>query len=358
MQFFCLKLFTLLVLSSVSLSFLVSISESVIELPKNNTIPALFVFGDSIVDTGNNNCINTIAKVNYPPYGQDFMGGKPTGRFSNGKVPSDLIAEELGIKALLPAYLDPSLQTQDLVTGVNFASGGAGYDPLTSDMELVFSLSDQLAMFKEYIMKLKGVVGEERTSKILRESLVIVAMGSNDIMNTYFSTPLRKLVYDIPSYADLMVSYASSFVQDLHELGSHRIGVLGLPPIGCLPSQRTLKGGLLRKCVDSYNQASQLFNKKLSDELSFINRKIPEARINYLDMYYLPLDLIHNPEKYGFGISNIGCCGSGTIEVVFLCKSTCSNVSEYVFWDSFHLTEKAYRLLVHQILKQYMKDFI
>ncbi|CAI9763811.1 unnamed protein product [Fraxinus pennsylvanica] len=87
-KFFCLKLFALLVLS---LSFLICISESVIESPKNNTIPALFVFGDSIVDTGNNNYINTIAKVNYPPYGQDFMGGKPTGRFSNGKVPSDFI---------------------------------------------------------------------------------------------------------------------------------------------------------------------------------------------------------------------------------------------------------------------------
>ncbi|CAA3021503.1 GDSL esterase/lipase At1g20120 [Olea europaea subsp. europaea] len=83
----------------------------------------------------------------------------------------------MGIKDLLPAYLNPSLQTQDLVTGVNFASGGARYDPLKSDIALVFSLSDQLTMFKEYIMKLKEVVGEERISKILRESLVIVATG-------------------------------------------------------------------------------------------------------------------------------------------------------------------------------------
>jgi hypothetical protein len=40
--------------------------------------------------------------------------------------------EELGIKELLPAYLDPNLQPSDLLTGVCFASGGAGYDPLTS----------------------------------------------------------------------------------------------------------------------------------------------------------------------------------------------------------------------------------
>lgn len=66
-------------------------AEAAIKLPGNLTIPAVFVFGDSIVDTGNNNYLTTIAKCNFPPYGQDFMGGKPTGRFSNGKVPSDIL---------------------------------------------------------------------------------------------------------------------------------------------------------------------------------------------------------------------------------------------------------------------------
>lgn len=40
--------------------------------------------------------------------------------------------EELGIKEYLPAYLDPDLQENDLLTGVNFASSGSGFDPLTS----------------------------------------------------------------------------------------------------------------------------------------------------------------------------------------------------------------------------------
>ena len=39
--------------------------------------------------------------------------------------------EELGIKELLPAYKDPTLQPKDLLTGVSFASGGSGYDALT-----------------------------------------------------------------------------------------------------------------------------------------------------------------------------------------------------------------------------------
>lgn len=55
------------------------------------TFPALIVFGDSIVDTGSNNDLITEAKCNFLPYGRDFLGGKPTGRFSNGRVPPDFI---------------------------------------------------------------------------------------------------------------------------------------------------------------------------------------------------------------------------------------------------------------------------
>lgn len=61
-------------------------------LPFNETVPAVFVFGDSIVDPGNNNNnIKTVVKCNFPPYGKDFPGGYPTGRFSNGRVASDII---------------------------------------------------------------------------------------------------------------------------------------------------------------------------------------------------------------------------------------------------------------------------
>ena len=56
----------------------------------NVTYPALFAFGDSILDTGNNNFLRTLIKCNFPPYGRD-LGGNATGRWSNGKVPTDLI---------------------------------------------------------------------------------------------------------------------------------------------------------------------------------------------------------------------------------------------------------------------------
>ena len=49
------------------------------------------MFGDSIMDTGNNDYIATVVKSNFKPYGRDLPGGKPTGRFSNGRILSDLL---------------------------------------------------------------------------------------------------------------------------------------------------------------------------------------------------------------------------------------------------------------------------
>ncbi|KAL8524163.1 hypothetical protein ACS0TY_013940 [Phlomoides rotata] len=348
-----LKVFTLFVCFSSS----VCLGALNLNLPRGITFPAVVVFGDSLVDTGNNNYLKTIAKSNYPPYGQDFMGGKPTGRFSNGKVPPDLMAEELGIKQLLPPYLDPSLQDEDLLTGVNFASGGSGYDPLTSQVPAVLSLSEQLNLFKDYIKKVKIIAGEERASQIVREALIAVATGANDITNTYYLTGLRSSHYDVPSYVKFLVGYASSFVQDLYKLGARRILVLGLPALGCLPSQRTLRGGVERHCVEEFNEAAQLFNEKLKHELGSINVQSPEAVIAYGDVYNLPLDIFLNPVKYGFKIGDRGCCGTGTIEVAFICKYACSDVSDFVFWDSFHPAERTYRLLVHAVLKEYINNF-
>ncbi|XP_054819336.1 GDSL esterase/lipase EXL1-like [Prosopis cineraria] len=343
------------------LSVLWGRTEGLAKLPENMTVTAVLVLGDSIMDTGNNNNNpTTLARCNYKPYGKDFQGGIPTGRFGNGKVPSDLIVEELRIKELLPAYLDPNLQPQDLPTGVNFASGGSGYDPLTSKLASAISLTDQVELLRHYKEKLKAQVGEDRTDFIISNSIVFVVAGSNDISNTYFLSRARQLQYDVPAYTDLMVTSASNLVKDLYEVGLRRIGVFSAPPIGCVPFQRTVAGGAERKCVERYNEAAQLFNSKLSRELASLNRDLPSSRVVYLDVYSPLLDVIVNYQKYGFKVGDKGCCGTGEIEVTELCNHltpTCPVDSEYVFWDSFHPTEAAYRKLISPILSKYVNQF-
>ncbi|KAI3849467.1 hypothetical protein MKX03_033759 [Papaver bracteatum] len=89
---------------------------------------ALFVFGDSLVDVGNNNYIPLkVRKSNYFPYGMDCPGIiSPTGRFANGRTVVDIIGEELGLKHYIPPYLAPTTVGDVVLRGVNYASGSAG----------------------------------------------------------------------------------------------------------------------------------------------------------------------------------------------------------------------------------------
>lgn len=58
----------------------------------------------------------------------------------------------------------------------------------------------------------------------------------------------------------------------------------------------------------------------------------------------------------GFFESRRACCGTGTIETSMLCNArsvgTCSNATQYVFWDGFHPSEAANQVLASALLEQ------
>lgn len=65
---------------------------------KLGSIPGVYVFGDSLVDAGNNNYLPfSVAKGNYPHNGIDFPKKKATGRFCNGKNFADVIGKFLNV---------------------------------------------------------------------------------------------------------------------------------------------------------------------------------------------------------------------------------------------------------------------
>ena len=68
-----------------------------------------------------------------------------------------------------------------------------------------------------------------------------------------------------------------------------------------MPFQRTLFGGIVRKCAEKYNDAAKLFNNKLANELASLNRNVPNSRMVYvnLDVCNPLLDIIVNYQNYG-----------------------------------------------------------
>lgn len=86
--------FALLVMSLMVLEAEVAWGQGGDTETRREMVPAMFIFGDSLIDNGNNNNLPSFAKANYPPYGIDFNGG-PTGRFSNGYTMVDEIGNSL-----------------------------------------------------------------------------------------------------------------------------------------------------------------------------------------------------------------------------------------------------------------------
>ncbi|VVB09110.1 unnamed protein product [Arabis nemorensis] len=85
-----------------------------------------YIFGDSLTEVGNNNYLQySLARSDFPWYGIDFSGGKATGRFTNGRTIGDIISTKLGI-ASPPPYLSLSQNDDAFLSGINYASGGAG----------------------------------------------------------------------------------------------------------------------------------------------------------------------------------------------------------------------------------------
>lgn len=87
--------------------------------------------------------------------------------------------------------------------------------------------------------------------------------------------------------------------QELYHSGARRIGIIGAPPIGCMPSQRTLAGGIERECVTLYNEAATMFNSQLSKEVQRLDSTLLGSKIVYIDIYTPLLDMILRPFAYG-----------------------------------------------------------
>ncbi|TVU31350.1 hypothetical protein EJB05_23032 [Eragrostis curvula] len=329
-------------------AFVVAVGAEVIGAPlpaAKPKVPALFAFGDSVVDTGNNNYIPTFTRSNFEPYGKNFPGHEPTGRFSDGKISMDFLASALGLKEILPPYLDKNLTLEDLKTGVGFSSAGSGYDNATCMMSLAMTVEQQLHLFVEY---------KEKVGSIPARALYLVCWGSNDILQ-YFTFSDGKTEAD---YVNFMAQRASTFIQTLIDLGARQIAMTGVPPVGCVPEQRLIAGGLRRQCATDRNQLAQLYNRKLSQEVARLAGRFRDVNLVYIDLYAILDDIVRRYQELGFKNNKDACCGLIGLESGVLCNfasPVCEDPAQYVFWDGYHPTQRAYKIMIDELITRYIR---
>uniref|UniRef100_A0A803QHE1 GDSL esterase/lipase n=1 Tax=Cannabis sativa TaxID=3483 RepID=A0A803QHE1_CANSA len=264
-------------------------------------VPCFFIFGDSLVDNGNNNQLETIIKVNNKPYGIDFPGGIATGRFSNGRNVVDIIGEALGFKTFIPPFASVLNGNAALITrGVNYGSGGSGIRNDTG--KIVGTLLNLEAQVNHHLMtvaKIKSMLGINEGEAHLNKCIYFVGMGGSDYLTNYFLPDVQSTSRD---YAPQQ--YARVLIEEykVQILSGKRFPVKKLSE-NCENSSNWNKGTLEGAKVDGRvgkQSNGGLRNKKVNRRrtqivLDALNRRLQPSQKNQKKSFKLGLE-----ESIGF----------------------------------------------------------
>ncbi|KAM0001193.1 putative GDSL lipase/esterase, SGNH hydrolase superfamily, GDSL esterase/lipase GLIP1-5/GLL25 [Helianthus debilis subsp. tardiflorus] len=310
----------------------------------SNKHAALFVFGDSLLDSGNNNYINTTTdfQANFWPYGISYFN-PPSGRFSDGRLIHDFIAEYANLP-LIPTYLDP--RNNDFVYGANFASGGAGA-LVETHVGFVVNLKTQLHYFGDLEKHFRQTLGDAKADQLLSDAVYLFSCGGNDYLAPVGNDSVLYAPYTYGQYAEMVIENFTDVFKGIYEKGGRKFGVLTVPPLACLPNIRAGRAGYT--CNQELDVITSLHNQKLSKKLEELEKQLDGFIYSKFDIYTEVNNRMKNPSRYGFKIGDTACCGSGPLRGIYSCGGKrgvqefqlCDNVDEYLFFDSFHPNEVA-----------------
>ncbi|CAA6662550.1 unnamed protein product [Spirodela intermedia] len=219
---------------------------------------AFFIFGDSLVDNGNNNYLATPPAPTRRPTASTPQLTPPLA--ASPMASTSPTSSKLGAEPTLP-YLSPDLDGENLLVGANFASAGIG---ILNDTGIQFMNIIRITRQMEYFQQ--GTNGE---------------------------------------------------------------------------------------CDPELQRAAGLFNPQLVELIGELNKEIGSNVFIAANAFNMHMTFITEPEKYGFETSKEACCGQGPYNGIGLCtiaSNLCPDRSVYVFWDAFHPTERANRIIVDQML--------
>ncbi|WZZ75642.1 hypothetical protein YC2023_087012 [Brassica napus] len=332
--------------------------------------PCYFIFGDSLVDSGNNNQLQSLARADYFPYGIDFQFG-PTGRFCNGKTTVDVITELLGFDDYITPYSQAS--GEDILGGVNYASAAAGVREETGRQLVSHSyhlglgfltrkhncvsivwfqgaritFAGQVANHVNTVSQVVDILGDEnQAANYLSKCIYSIGLGSNDYLNNYFM-PLYYSTgnqYSPDSFANDLINRYTEQLRILYNNGARKFALIGIGAIGCSPNELAQNSRDGTTCDERINSANRIFNSKLVSLVDHFNQNTPDAKFTYINAYGIFQDMVANPSRYGFRVTNAGCCGVGRNNGQITClpgQAPCLNRDEFVFWDAFHPGEAA-----------------
>ncbi len=255
----------------------------------------LYIFGDSLSDTGN------LFRATTSILGQGIPSEPYSdGRFSNGSLWVEYLAPLLGLT---------------YNADHNFAWAGA-----ESGEEGVLPIPENLQQqIDDFITSLNH-------SSADADALYIIWVGANDIlsMSDYNNDTIN-------SVSQNAVNNILTAVGNLYESGARNLLLMSLPDIGSTP--RAIQDAL----ETELSTASTTFNQLLISAVA--ESSIP---LVLFDVSPLLTDMVSNPSSYGF--SNVtDVCYNETTE------TSCGSASQYLYWDAEHPTTRAHEFIANRV---------
>ena len=288
---------------------------------------AMYVFGDSLSDTGNDFAATTAQQMvpaippSVTPYATYWQG-----RFSNGPVAVEYLWRLMSRNnkaALVPSMLDTSV---DKKSSVNFAFGGAGsgVHNLTPTGFQVPGLLGQVGL---YTAALAG-------KKSNAQALYVVWSGSNDYLQNLGSDP----------YA--VVGNIATSIRSLYATGARDFLVPNLPDLGGTPLVKAQGGAV------PFTALSKGHNALLASTLGTLSSILPGVKIMPVNVFALGEALVNgglvNTDVPALAFLSPN---TGAVDCLFRQPSTCVDVPQagfvapFLYWDVLHPTTQVHGLI-------------
>ncbi|GLT74597.1 hypothetical protein SLA2020_463850 [Shorea laevis] len=368
-----------LLLTTISVLFLVILTRcSVAAATSPCDFTATFNFGDSNSDTGGLSA--AFGQASWP-HGESFFGG-PAGRYCDGRLIVDFIAESLGLP-YLSAYLDSV--GSNFTHGANFATAGSTIRPQNTTLRQSgfspISLEDQWVEFNDFhrrsqFVRRRGGVFKKLLPKKedFSRALYTFDIGQNDLTAGYFSNMTTD---EVRAYVPDLLNHFQNIVKNVYGQGGRHFWIHNTGPVGCLPyilDRIPVSPSQIDKagCATPFNEVARYFNRGLKKAVKQLRKDLPLAALTYVDVYSLKYTLFSQGRKYGFPRPLVTCCGHGgkynyNMHIgcgakikrhgkEVLVGKPCKDPSTSVVWDGVHLTQAANKWIFDRIVDGSFSD--
>ncbi|MBF2064564.1 MAG: SGNH/GDSL hydrolase family protein [Calothrix sp. C42_A2020_038] len=286
----------------------------------------LFVFGDSLSDTGNT---FTASQGRFPV--PTTTSGQPAyfqGRFSNNLIWVDYFGQQIGKQPVpfVPLQVNPSIGGQE---GINFAFGGAQT-----------GISSTFPGFEGDIPGVLGQVGllkqNSPNSTLDPNAIYSIFGGANDYFDAVFSGNVNA------NTVTGVVGNLSNSISLLAQGNAKNFLVFNLPDIGETPFAKAQGTA----ATIALNGLIQQHNEQLASALGNLRTLNPELNIYSVDINKLFRDARENPGQFGFQNVTDACLEGNFLQA----SNVCDNPNSFLFFDDVHPSSRAHALIANTAL--------